>query len=195
MKIKSKPQGRKKNLPLILGLALASLMIVYALVAFSFRLPPFTASEKESSVSPAGQYVNMDRTKAEKDASKALEENPEQKVQNNQTDTPTEPSTSSNGKQSVNVLLTNSGVFNGTVSASGVVTNIVENAGSCKYVFTNGSTVVTKEVQTLTNPTSTTCETVSFPVSELKKDGTWTVQLKYSSASSEGASNTKEFEI
>lgn len=193
MKIKNKP-NKKNFTPWIVGGITLLLIGIYIVAALLLHLPPFTSSSRSSSSSPTDQYVNMDRTDTEKQASKSIEDDPSKKVENNQTDTPSTPSGStSTGKQNVNVLLTNAGIFNGTVSASGVVTNIVEEGGNCTYLFTNGSSTVTKNSSTLTNSTSTTCKTVSFPSSELTKSGTWTVQITYDSLSFEGVSNTKEF--
>lgn len=189
---KSRKKGRKSAV--IIVSIIAVLLAGYFATAVFLDLPPFNDDSKSSIDSDSSeQFVNIQRTESEKQASKNLEENPEQKVQNNQNDTPDSPDSSNSGKQSVNVLLTNVGVFNGMVSASGMVTNVAEQGGGCSYVFTNGSQTLTKTSSTLTNPTSTTCQTVSFPVSELTIDGTWTVKLHYSSSASEGVSGTKEF--
>ena len=186
---------RSRKPALVVTVVLAVLLAGYVAVAALLHLPPFQVDKKSTDTDTvSGQYVNMDRTDTEKQATKVLEENPEQKTQNNQNDTPSDPDTTANGKQAASVLLTNAGIFNGTVSASGMVTNIAEQGGSCIYTFTNGSSTITKVSTTLINPTSTTCETVSFPSNELPKAGMWTIKLKYTSSTSEGTSvNTKEF--
>ena len=141
---------------------------------------------------PGEEKVSLERSESEKEAIEALEDDPSLKTQNNQNDTPAEPEKTSSGKNEANVLLTNAGISNGTVSASGFVTNLVEDGGDCSYKFTNGSSSVVKTSKTLMNPTSTTCETVSFPASELTS-GNWKVVLSYSSSASTGASSQKEF--
>lgn len=191
MKIKQKISSKSKAI-IVLSIV-ATLLLGYAVTGYFLNLPPFGNSRANNGTSPTDQYVNMDKTETEKEAIKSLEENPDQKTQNNQNDTPQQPSNSSNGKKEVNVLLTNTGIFNGKVSASGVVTDAVEQNGTCTYSFTNESNVITKSSSTLTNSTSTTCETVSFPASELSASGTWVVKLTYNSATSQGSSNTKEF--
>ncbi|HSW77787.1 MAG TPA: hypothetical protein VLG36_03245 [Candidatus Chromulinivoraceae bacterium] len=189
IKIHKKKHGKNKIIA-IAGGALAVVVISYLGVALKYHYPPFVQAKGNN---PAGQYVNLERSDAEKQKSQELVDNPQAKTQNDQTDVPTPPSATSSGKQSVNVLLTNASVTNNTVKASGLVTNLVQEGGSCTYTFTNGSTVITKTSNTLTNPTSTTCESVSFSADELTAGGAWKVVLKYASSSAEGVSNTKEF--
>ena len=74
-----------------------------------------------------------------------------------------------------------------------MATDMAEPGGVCTFTFSNGTTVITKTSTTLVNPTSTTCETVAFSASELTESGTWKVEIKYSSSSSEGTSGSKEF--
>lgn len=167
-------------------------VVIYFGVAWFFKLPPFALIQK--SYEPGEQVVNMDRTETEKKTTEHLQKNPETKLDNSQNDTPPTPTVdNSTGKQQVNVLLTNAGIFNNTVSASGMVTDSVEQAGSCVFVFTNGTVEVTKTSGVLPNPSSTSCKTVSFPSSELVVNGVWKVYIRYSSSTSGGTSNTKEF--
>lgn len=164
---------------------------VYLGIAWQKNLPPFSTPNK--TYAPGEQIENLNKTDTEKKATEELNKNPEKKLENSQTDTPSAPSTSpTSGKQSANVLVTNAGVFNGKVSASGFVTNLAEEGGSCEYVFTSGSQSISKQSQTLVNATSTTCKTVSFSADELSS-GTWKVHIKYTSPASEGVSSDKEF--
>lgn len=183
---------RNKKPYIIFAAVIIALIGTYLAIAYYNQLPPFL-SNVEPSPRVGEQKINLERSEAEKQAIKNLEGNPDLKTQNNQTDTPDTPSEAESGKMSVNVLLTNVSVSNGTVSVSGFVTNLAEENGACSYVFTNGSSTVSKKVATLTNPTSTTCETIKFPANELPVEGNWGVVIKYSSASAIGESNKKEF--
>jgi hypothetical protein len=159
----------------------------YIFIAWLNHLHPF--SNVDSTPTPGTQFINMDKTKTEKQSSDNLKNNPQDKLKNSQTDTPPAPSVSSTtGKQQANVLITNVGISNGTVSASGFVTNIVESDGSCDYIFVNGNHTISKPSKVLPNATSTTCSTVTFPTSDLPISGTWSVTLSYSSAESSGVS-------
>jgi hypothetical protein len=188
MKIKSK-KSKTKVIAIIVTLIVIA--AAYLTLAFYNRYPPFMEVQK---VTTDGQTINLDRSDAENEKIKNIQDNPESKTQNNQTDTPKPPTqTLPSGKQEVNVLLTNASIINNTVRASGFVTNIVQEGGECTYIFTSGNSTITKKASTLTNPSSTTCETVVFSPTELPVSGTWKVFLKYSSVNAEGTSNTKEF--
>lgn len=183
---------RDKNKVILL--IAASVLIVavgYLVYAWNSSNPPFSSRK---SYSPGEYIVNKERSDSEKEVTKRIDENPEAKTQNSQTDKPIAPSVDEKtGLQAVNVLLTNTGIFNGTVSASGMVTDAIEDGGTCTFIFKNGTSKVEKTSKTMQNSTSTSCETVSFSSEELPTDGTWRVQISYSSPTSEGSSNTKEF--
>lgn len=169
------------------------LIALYLLIAWYNHLPPF--SRFTPTAGPGTHFTNMDKTDTEKQAANNLKKNPQEKTQNNQTDTPaTPPIDTTSGKQQANVLITNAGVSNGSVSVSGFVTNVVESNGSCTYTFTNGSSKVSKTTNVLPNATSTTCATTTFPASDLEPSGTWSVLLSYSSSQSTGISPPKEFQ-
>lgn len=183
----------KKKIVTIAGIVLLTVLAGgYLTFAALNKLPPFASVEKN--YQPGEQVTNLERSQAEKDAEKALADNPELKMENDQTDTPQAPTQQTeSGKLKVNLLVTNARIANGTVSASGFVTDLVESGGTCTYTFTNGNATVIKTAQTLTNPTSTTCATVSFPAAELTMDGTWKVVLSYLSDKATGKSEAKEF--
>ena len=165
----------------------------YLGVAFYKHLFPFT--NKTPTYEPGTHVVNKDKSDTENQAIDNLKNNPQDKTKNNQTDTPSAPTVNQDsGKKEANVLITNVGIQNGTVSASGFATNVVESDGTCTYTFVNGSNKVIKTSKVLPNPTSTTCETVNFPASELPVTGTWSVVLSYSSPESAGSSAAKEFQ-
>lgn len=187
---------RKMSKKQKIALALAVLVVLvgaYLGVAFYKHLFPFT--NKTPTYEPGTHVVNKDKSDAEKQAIDNLKNDPQDKTKNNQTDIPASPTVNQDsGKKEANVLITNVGVQNGTVSASGFATNVVESDGVCTYTFTNGSSKVVKTSNVLPNPTSTTCATVSFPASELPVAGTWSVVLSYSSPESAGSSAAKEFQ-
>jgi len=190
MQIQKKQSIPKKRTKIIISVLIISVLILgYGLYAWKAKLPPF-----KDAYDPSGTAVNMERTDTEKAQSQKLQDDPKTKTQNDQTDTPAAPSTNeSTGKQQANVLLSRAGIANGTVSAGGVVTNVVESDGQCSYVFTNGSTTITKISQTMTNPSSTSCAVVSFSSSELSASGNWQAYIQYDSPTSSGRSNIKEF--
>lgn len=191
MKNINRSNNRKRFVaPLVIILGLVGL---YLIIAWNKHLVPFSNIERD--YEPGEQVVNMKKSQAEKRATEVIENDPSKKVENNQKDTPPQPDTNSTtGKQVANVMVTNVGVFNGTVSASGFATNVSESDGTCEFVFNGPGNTVTKTSPTMQNPTSTSCKTVSFPASELTADGTWTVYINYFSLLSEGKSDSREFQ-
>ena len=182
----------KKRTIIILIAAVTVLIAGYLVAAYSNRIFPF--ARVTQNYDPGTHVINEEKSKAEQDTIDNLNNNPDNKVENEQTDTPKEPTVNTNtGKKEAAVLITNVGVFNETVSASGFITNVVESSGACTYTFTNGVNKIVKQSKVLSNPSSTTCETVSFPVSELSVAGTWSLTLSYSSAESAGLSQAREF--
>lgn len=185
LKRKTAPKPRKA---LLITLITIAILLIGGGAAYAFYM-----HNSKNNTPTNQQGVNLEKSDTEKAAIDNLKNNPGDKLQNNQTDTPSTPSTNqSSGKQAANVLITNAGIYNGTVSVGGMVTNVTENSGTCTYSFTNGSTKITKTTDTLSNPTSTTCKTVSFSSNELSQSGTWSITLSYSSSTSEGTSSAKE---
>lgn len=190
MKINRTQSSKLAKILIISGVILVCIG-AYMFIAWQKNLIPFSLFPK--TYGPGEQVINMNKTATEKKATEDLKSNPETKLENPQTDTPETPTVDPvQNKQEANVLITNVGIFNNKVSASGFVTNLVEEGGACTYMFTNGSQSIAKESQTLVNPTSTTCKTVSFSADELSS-GVWRVYIKYVSAGAEGVSNAKEF--
>lgn len=191
MKIQKTTKRPIKFAALVISIiALLAGVLLYA--AWQNDLFPFEGAEKEYQTGES--VINMERGQTEKDLSDALKENPERKIQNNQTDTPAVAEVDvASGKQQANVILTNAGIFNNSVSAAGIITNIAEVDGQCRFTFVNADQIIEKTSKTLPNPTSTACETVSFPVSELPVDGEWKVKVTYTSTSSYGVSAEKGF--
>lgn len=139
--------------------------------------------------------TSLERTQEDKALERELEESPGKKPDSTHSDAPSTPQVDQQtGRSKVNVILTNTGMNGENVNASGFVSNIVESDGSCEYVFARGETVVRKPSVALTNPTSTTCKSISFAKSELG-NGVWVVYLEYGSGTSFGSSNQLELEI
>jgi hypothetical protein len=175
------------------AVALLALLGFYLVIAWNKHLVPF--ANTDSSYEPGEQIVNMKKTETEKKATETIEKDPGKKLENSQTDKPAAPETNgTSGKQIANVLVTNAGIFNGQVSASGLVTNIAESGGACDFIFTNADLVITKTSGTMQGPSSTSCKTVSFSSDELSRAGTWSVYIHYVSPVSEGKSSPKEFQ-
>lgn len=189
MKIKQTQQYHNRKLRVVIPVILISAVL---LIAAAVYLRSFLFADT-SSPQPGEKTINLERSDSEKKASENITQHPEEKLKNPSTDIPPQPVTNPNtGLQEANVLVTNVGIFNNIVSASGMVTNLTEEGGICTYVFQKNSVSIEKKSKSLVNPTSLTCETVSFPVDELSERGDWSVSLKYTSNTATGVSPTKE---
>lgn len=80
------------------------------------------------------------------------------------------------------------------VRVYGSVSGIVENNGSCTFIFTKGISTLTKVISAAADATTTRCLPLSLAKSELEK-GTWHVNLTYSSQKATGGSDNVSFEV
>lgn len=179
----------KKLYLIIIPGALAFLVLAYGVYAYFAGAYPFTRPD------PFDKTINYEKSDTEKAREQEIKSNPEEKLKNDQRDIPTPPKVDpQTSKQSVNVLLTYAGISNGKVSASGFVSDISQEGGACQYIFTKDDQKITKDVTTLTNPTSTTCSSVNVPESEFSA-GVWNVSLTYDSTNASGVSSVKTVSV
>lgn len=85
-------------------------------------------------------------------------------------------------------------VQNSQVYASGVITNVVNNTGTCTYTFTNGSETITETSEVLPSPKETVCASVNLDKSRFA-NGSWSVTLNFKSDYAEGTSDATTFTI
>lgn len=168
---------------------LVTVLALLLLAALGYAL--YTHLNKDT-IKRDANGVSVERTQQDLKLEEELKNDASRKQQATQTDRPSEPAVDEKTNlQKANVVLTNAGYTDDSVSASGFVSNIVEQTGSCKYVFTSGERVIEKSSGTLVNSSSTTCKTVEFPKSELGA-GPWKVHIVYSSDMAYGKSNELE---
>lgn len=139
--------------------------------------------------------VSVERTQQDLKLEEELKRDVSRKEQSTQTDRPADPVIDEETNlQQANVVLTNTGQSGDEITASGFVSNVVEEGGVCTFVFTDGQRAVKKNTGTLPNANSTTCKTVRFNKEELSA-GTWRVYIEYSSSVSAGNSNELEVRV
>lgn len=85
-------------------------------------------------------------------------------------------------------------IQNGQVYASGVITNVVNNTGTCTYTFSNGSETITETSEVLPSPKETVCASVNLDRSRFAS-GSWSVTLNFNSEYAEGTSDATTFTI
>lgn len=180
---------KKNTKTIVIAAALAVLLVAGA--AFAYR----QYSDSTNSVARDKSGTSLERSQEELNESENILNNPKDAKQQTGSDTVNEPAVdSATGKRTVNVVLTSTGADNGQVDASGFVSNLVEEGGTCTYTFTQTQRTVKKSSGTSVNPTSTTCQTVRFSENELGT-GEWKVVIQYNSSSASGTSNEGTLEI
>lgn len=134
--------------------------------------------------------TSLERSSTEKAETAKIQKNPEDTKQSVGSDIPQPASNNPDtGLLAANVILTSTGVDNnGKVDASGFVSNITEEGGTCTFTFQKYGDIIQKTTETAVNPTSTTCLTASFDEKELGS-GEWEVFLRYQSPRASGTSN------
>ncbi len=109
----------------------------------------------------------------------------------------TSPPSSPDGQTqaAVSVTVTFSG-WNSTSKAFeiGGYVNTLETAGTCMVTMTSGSATVTRTAPSRPDATTTSCGTLSVPISALTS-GSWNAVLSYSSSTSIGTSATVAVEV
>lgn len=188
--MKQKKISRKKIIIAIIGLVV--LGSSYTAAAYMNKWIPFSDQDKPFTVDDQGRGVNPNKTKTEKDEIKNLEKNPENKSNRPNTDVVPKPKINpETKKQAVYVMMTSTeqSVDKNTITASGFVSNAVEQDGKCTYTFTLSNRVLRKTVGAIPGPNSTSCETVRVSRGELGVAGRWMVSIEYISSSSQGVAD------
>lgn len=86
------------------------------------------------------------------------------------------------------------GLADGRVVVNAFIPETVESSGTCVAEFTSGATARSTSGPASADATSTWCDPLSLPVSDLAP-GTWTVTVRYSSTTTAGRSDRFEVVI
>ena len=190
--MKRKKTSRKKIIIITTILGLAILSCSYTAAAYINKWIPFSDQDKPFVTDDQGRGVNPNKTKTEKDEVKNLENNPDNKLVRPNTDVTPKPKVNpETKKQAVYVMMTSveQSVDKNTITASGFVSNAVEQDGKCTYIFKLGDKIIKKTVGVMPGPSSTSCETVRVNRNELDAAGRWTVLIEYASSASQGVAD------
>lgn len=178
-KIKNKRTVSKKLLiaSLIILAVLAVLAIVFLLVRNSSDDPSMNDQTDSLNSTEADEKVTNPAPPTESEANSG--DNVPQKSENT---TGEEPSPAS---ETVEVLISNAGVYDGKVEINAFTTTVLRN-GTCRITFVGEqtNTNVEKSTQARADATTTICIDNPFPVSELSSDDDWAVTVEYVSEDS-----------
>lgn len=189
-------QKQKKSQKIKNSLKLFLMIIIVALLTFGvLSLMRYLSDEKrqiddQKDKNTASFYQENEQKSEESDDTgyKAKEE-AENDANNN-----SENQYDSNGKVVANVSISSAGLLGDKIIASGMVSNVIEEGGSCIYAFTNGEETITETSAGIANAKDTVCSSVQLDKSRFNA-GTWEVTLQYESTKTEGQSEAQTFEI
>jgi len=100
-----------------------------------------------------------------------------------------------NPSSQVTPIISYAGQFDSLVELSGFIPSKIEDGGTCTAIFSNDKAVVTKTSSATKDATTTRCNLISFPATELTPKGSWNVVLQYKSTTSQGSSSSINFEV
>lgn len=176
-------QTKRKNRILIILLPI--LVVIGAIFGYFYFTT--TNPDNKSTASP-------DTFKSDRDQSKSLQDNPDNKDKAPNTDHPTTPSTVTDSSKKQVQVVASTNRSGDTIFIRGGI-NYPVSGGSC-YVELSGPSgqSIRKDSTVLQNPASTDCKTISIPITELTS-GNWTFILHYTSDDYEGVSSEISFAI
>lgn len=185
MKIENKKNNKKI-------LIISSLVVILAAASVSSY---YLIDKNKVNDSQNNNVTTPKKSASDDQQEKELEENPKNKETKTNTDTPAPIITDeTTGKKTVQ-MVASANISNGILYIRGGINNSVEYNGICYAQLTgpNGESL-RKETSLLQNAATTDCKTIQVSSGELS-NGKWTLILKYSSDSTQGASSEVSFEI
>ena len=195
MKIKtSKKQLSKK---MLLAIAIVVLLCSGGLAyAYFQKIGPFRVSPApEQSTSVNYAPPTEEETTSSQDAKKNLPAD----SSDSDSSTPTAPdkNTNSSSKKSTNVGISYADIYNGKLEIRAFTNTVIEGTGTCTATVVMKdmeSMRLTKSSKAFIDATSTVCEPIYVPTSELHS-GTWRVTVAFSSPDHQGSSDTVEVKV
>ncbi len=94
-----------------------------------------------------------------------------------------------------NVFITYAEQFNQNINASGYISGIIEEGGTCTLTLTKGSHTITRSKPALPDAKHTTCPDFNIPRGDIPEAGTWKITIGYSSDTTNKVSASQDIEI
>ena len=96
--------------------------------------------------------------------------------------------------QGVNVVIVDAGVYGENIEVRAFAQGVLQD-GICTISFTQGTSVVAKEVSAHADASSTVCTNPTITRSEFPSTGQWKVKVSFKSAKYNGTSEEKSIEL
>lgn len=181
-----KVQQKTNKKPLKIILVLVAVLLLgaagWTAYAYSQNLWPFPATQTEDAVDNGSPLTPEQEAEESQQAKKdAQEEQP--------------PKQDEAGKNVVSVGVAFADVIDGAVEIRAFTPSVVEGNGTCAATLTKGSLTVSDQTNGFIDSTTTQCEPIRIPLDEFTESGDWELVVRYSSAKSQGSSETIEVTI
>lgn len=190
MKVNSR-QKKSKTIPI----ATAVILITTAtLLTYTFiqKIGPFASSAVNDLDQGGGAKISESSpTDQEVKSSQDAKKNDSGNIDNEESVTPQSPEKS---KSTVSVGISYADVYNGKLEIRAFTTGAIEGNGTCTATVSNSSKTIVKSSDAFIDATSTQCEPIYIPVSELGS-GTWKVIVKFSAPDYAGTSEMVQINI
>ncbi len=99
---------------------------------------------------------------------------------------------SSASLKQVKPIITDANQYEQRLEVRSFVSGVFEDGGDCTLTLSRGSQMLTKKTTGVKDATTTSCPLFLVERSEIPNAGTWLAQVKYTSTTAEGASESKE---
>jgi len=127
------------------------------------------------------------------DSQKAKKNPPKEEFANEQGSTSSNPPQSNTDKKSVGVGIAFADIINNQLEIRAFTNSTIE-GGECTATASKDNKKVIKKVRAFIDASSTQCEAIFIPKSELS-NGTWSIEVEFSSSNAHGKSETIEVSV
>lgn len=98
-------------------------------------------------------------------------------------------------KRTVEVGIAYADVYDNIIEIRAFTPSVIESNGTCTATLTQGSTQIVRTSKAFIDSSSSQCEPINIPASELPARGSWSLVVSYSSPASSGTSAPREIKL
>lgn len=167
------------------------LVIILALAMAAYFLQKANQNNDTKSTPKPESFINYNPPTEQEQKSG---DNKKPEIVNQEESRNTQQPTTNSGKRAVKPIVTYATQYNSEIEIGGYVNGIFEDGGTCTVTVTKDDKQQTKSVSSVKNVNSVDCPVMALATSSLSP-GTWTAVITYTSATAEGKSESKTFEV
>lgn len=195
MKIRTNKKSAKSIIiiALIVALVLLGGWIAYA---YFSKIWPFAETSNSLSLTNDTGSINYEPP-TENEVAEGQEAKKRPNEQNQNTEQPSTPNNATGQKKTANIGISYADVYNNNLEIRAFTNSVIEGTGTCTAIVTMKdmeSMRITKTSKAFIDTSSTLCEAIYIPVTDLHA-GKWTITVKFSSPDYEGTSDAVEVTI